>query len=134
GNGRGRPIVIRTREAVDPARPEALSHNLPWETSDPVWILQTTAPATRRDRAGGVSRGHSSRGRPRRRAEPFHPRSQPGTTGWARSGSQAGPTNGPSTSRAWRRPRATPGAATTASDLPGPRSHKRPRRPTQHEP
>src|SRR5262249_54808160 len=36
----------------------------PWETSDPVRAIRTTAPATRWDTVGGVSRGHSNRDPP----------------------------------------------------------------------
>ena len=133
-------IVIRTRTTGKSGEARAKEPRLTLGDLPSVRAIRTTAPATGRDGPGEVSRGRSSRvaagevTMPReRRAESFMPRSQSETTRWARSGSKAGPTNG-SSLRSWRRACATTRPAKAEPDLAGPRSRKRPRRPTQHEP
>jgi len=59
GHGRGSPMVIRTRAAVDPAGLGGKSHNLPWEVSRPVRANRAIVSATMREGTGEVSRGRS---------------------------------------------------------------------------
>ena len=139
---------------VDPANAEGNPLDLPWEVSRlpgrpglSTWQQAemgveksaeaiVTLPSVELVRHPNAERRGQPLGRAGnggQRAELFMPRSQSEKTRWTRSDSKASLISGPFT-RGRGRARATTRLATADPELGCPRSRKRPRRQTQHEP